>query len=85
MDCQDVLDQLADYLDPDAREDLSRAIEQHLSNCRDCRVEVDTIRKTVILYHRADNSRVVQIPVRVRQDLSAALASEYMREPGTRS
>jgi len=85
VDCQDVLDQLADYLDPDAREDLSRAIEQHLSNCRDCRVEVDTIRKTVILYHRADNSQVIQIPVRVRQELSTALASEYTREPGTRS
>jgi predicted anti-sigma-YlaC factor YlaD len=86
VDCQDVLDQLADYLDPDAREDLSRAIEQHLSNCRDCRVEVDTIRKTVILYHSADKGRVVQIPVRVRQELSAVLASEYTRsEPGTRS
>ena len=79
MDCQDVLDQLADYLDSEAREELSRAIEQHLSNCRDCRVEVDTLRKTILLYHQTDRSRALQIPVRVTQELNEALASEYAR------
>ena len=79
MDCQDVLDQLADYLDSDVREELSRAIEQHLTNCRDCRVEVDTLRKTILLYHQADRSRAVQIPIRLSRELSEALASEYSR------
>ena len=86
MDCQEVLDQLADFIDAETREELTRTIEEHLSNCRDCRVEVDTLRKTVILYHQADPSRVVKIPIRVSQELSTALASEYSRaEPGTRS
>jgi len=86
VDCQEVLDQLADYLDDEARADLTRAIEQHLGHCRDCRVEVDTLRQTVILYHSADKSRIAQIPVRVSQELSAVLASEYSRgEPGPRS
>ncbi len=79
MDCQDVLDRLADYLDSDTREELSRAIEQHLTHCRDCRVEVDTLRKTILLYHQADRGRALQIPVRVSKELSEALASEYTR------
>lgn len=86
VDCQEVLDQLADYLDSETREELSRAIEKHLSHCRDCRVEVDTLRKTILLYHQADTSRALQIPIRVTQELNAALASEYARGgPETRS
>lgn len=79
MDCQEVLDQLADYLDNETREELSRAIEKHLTNCRDCRVEVDTLRKTILLYHQADSTRALQIPIRVTESLNAALASEYAR------
>lgn len=86
VDCQEVLEQLADYLDNETREELSRAIEKHLSHCRDCRVEVDTLRKTILLYHQADTSRALQIPIRVTQELNAALASEYARGgPETRS
>src|SRR5437867_873789 len=55
VNCDEVLEQLADYLDEDARAELCRAIEAHLSRCRDCRVEVDTVRRTIVLY-QADRS-----------------------------
>ncbi len=78
MDCSEVLDQLADYLDADAREDLCRAIEEHLSHCHGCRVEVDSVRRTIVLY-QAD--REVELPSTVMNRLEAALAAEYRGGP----
>ncbi len=77
MDCQDVLDQLADYLDDDARTELCRQIEAHLAKCRNCQVEVDTVKKTIVLYQTGSR---VEVPVRVSAELQAALSREYRRE-----
>jgi len=74
VDCSEVLEQLADYLDEDARAELRRAIEDHLAHCRNCRVEVDTVRRTIVLY-QAD--REVKIPSAVMSKLEAALMREY--------
>ena len=79
MDCMDVLAQIGDYLDRDAQEELCKVIEQHLSNCRDCKFEYDTVRHTILLYHEADRAQRLEIPVRVNQQLTAALAAEYSR------
>lgn len=79
MDCNEVLEQLAEYLDSDARAELCRAIEEHLTHCRDCRIEVDTVRRTIVLY-QAD--REVPIPAPVMSSLESALAREY-RGTGT--
>ena len=76
MDCNDVLEQLADYLDDDAREELCRAIEAHLSRCRDCRLEVDTVRKTIVLYQV---DREVALPPSVFRSLEAVLTQEYRK------
>lgn len=76
MDCNEVLEQLAEYLDEDAREELCRAIEAHLTRCRDCRVEVDTVRKTIVLYQV---DRDVATPPTVTRGLEAALAKEYRK------
>lgn len=76
MDCNETLEQLADYLDDDARAELCRAIEEHLSRCKDCKLHVDTIRKTITLY-QAD--REVQLPATVSARLESALHQEYKR------
>jgi predicted anti-sigma-YlaC factor YlaD len=73
------LEQLGDYLDKDAREELCRAIEAHLDRCRDCRFEVDTIKQTIVLYQ---NDEAVDMPVTVRSSLQAALAKEYESPTG---
>jgi hypothetical protein len=78
LGCEEVLEQLSDYLDEDARAELCEAIEQHLSRCHDCQVEVDTIKKTILLY-QAD--RVTEMPVAVSGRLSAALAQAYRQSP----
>jgi anti-sigma factor (TIGR02949 family) len=48
--CQELLDQLSDYIDGELEASLCAEIEEHLSGCSDCRIMVDTMRKTIILY-----------------------------------
>jgi predicted anti-sigma-YlaC factor YlaD len=76
VDCNEVLDQLSDYVDAEARAELCRAIEDHLARCNGCKVYVDTVRKTILLYH-SDGPAVT--PVRVSAALQVALAREYGR------
>ncbi len=49
--CQHLLENLSNYLDGEAPEELCAEIERHLDGCDDCRVVVDTLRKTISLYH----------------------------------
>jgi anti-sigma factor RsiW len=74
--CKEVLDQLSEYVDDEARADLCREIEEHLARCGGCKVVVDTVRKTILLYH---NDGTAEIPVRVSAALERALAREYGR------
>lgn len=41
---------LSDQLDRQGRSRLCRRIEEHLRECPKCRMYVDTLRKTVVLY-----------------------------------
>ncbi len=82
MECEELLQQLADYLDEDARADLCREIEEHLGRCPNCQIYVDTIKKTIVLYQMDDPSKRLEVPVRVNARLKTALASEYARNPG---
>ena len=84
MDCNEVLQQLADYLDEDARADLCREIEMHLRHCHNCQLEVDTLKKTIILF-QSDGKKKVEIPARATERLSAALAREYTSEPAEKA
>ncbi|MCA9960160.1 MAG: zf-HC2 domain-containing protein [Anaerolineales bacterium] len=49
-ECRHLLDDLSLYLDGDASEAVCAEIEQHLSECDNCRVMVDTLSKTIYLY-----------------------------------
>ena len=76
MDCDEVLNQLSEYVDDEARAELCRAIEEHLALCRGCKIEVDTVRKTIMIYR---NDGPAETPVRVSAALQSALAREYRR------
>lgn len=49
--CQHLLANMSAYLDGEASAALCAEIERHLDGCDDCRVVVDTLRKTIALYH----------------------------------
>ena len=74
LTCQEVLDQLSDYLDEDARAELVEGVDLHLGNCPHCRVEVDTLKRTIEIYRRDEK---VAIPVKLSEKLQLALDQLY--------
>jgi len=61
--CQVLLGELSDYVDGELEAALCAELEAHLADCPDCRVMVDTFRKTIVLYRsqaRADLPADVQ-------------------------
>lgn len=68
--CKELLGQLSAYIDGELEAELCAQIEQHMAGCENCRIMVDTLRRTIILYKtqpRAD------VPARVHQELVKVL------------
>jgi len=78
VDCTEVMEQLFEYLDPEVREELRKAVDEHLHACHDCSYYVDTVRKTVVLF-QADVR--IELPMKATERLRAALAAEYATNP----
>jgi anti-sigma factor RsiW len=66
--CKSLLGSLSDYVDGDLGAELCREIEKHIAECEDCRIVVDTTRKTVDLVH-ASNYPQIDLPDEVRYRL----------------
>ncbi len=71
MNCKKVILELTSF-----RIDL----EQHLARCSDCRVVVDTTRKTIQIFC---NSEPVPLPEDVRKRLHTALLERFRRNSKT--
>ena len=77
--CRRLLDSLSEYIDGELGELLCQEIEEHLAECENCRVVVDTLRKTVYLYHAT--SEQPEMPVDVRERLFKRLdLEEYLHK-----
>jgi hypothetical protein len=64
-------------VDGTAQEELCRELERHLADCDNCRVVVDTLKKTVYLYQ---SNTDVDLPVAVRERLFKRLnLDEYIK------
>jgi anti-sigma factor RsiW len=66
-----------DYLDGALDPRLVAELERHLKDCDDCRIVVDTTRKTVELYC---NSEPLTLPPDVHDRLQRALAQRMERD-----
>ncbi len=65
--CQTLLGSLSDYIDGTLSEELCEEINRHISECQNCHIVVDTMRKTIFLYQEsAANSDKVPGIVRER-------------------
>lgn len=78
LNCQEVLDQLSDYLEADVAAELRTQIESHLNGCRHCHLEVDSLQTTIQLYRLDDP---VGVPIALSDRLRSALQAVY-RESG---
>lgn len=65
--CRHLLSSLSDYVDGDLGVEICAEIERHLEGCDNCRIVVDSLRKTVYLYRVTAQSP--DLPDDVRQRL----------------
>ena len=65
--CKQLLGNLSEYIDGDLQAELCAQIEAHLKDCDNCRVVINTLRKTVELYEQTADP--VGLPDAVRERL----------------
>ena len=70
MLCKEMLGKLSDYIDGELEAELCAQIEHHVAECTNCNIVVDTLRRTVTLYHDHGHE---PLPEDVKQRLLGAL------------
>jgi anti-sigma factor (TIGR02949 family) len=76
--CQHLLDSLSEYVDGTLDQSSCNEIERHLGDCEDCQVVVNTLEKTVYLYHKTAEPQ--DVPQEVKQRLYKKLDLEGFLE-----
>ena len=76
MNCRGLIQEISAYLDGELNPDLLADIEIHLERCKDCRLIVDTTRKTIEIYYSA---QPLPLPTDVRERLHQALVKRLNR------
>jgi len=73
--CQQLLADLSAYVEGEASTAVCATLEQHLAHCENCRVVVDTLRKTISLYQQLPQP---DLPSGARDRLIARLEIEQI-------
>jgi len=81
--CEGLLGSLSDYVDGELGAELCRQIEKHIAECEDCRIVVDTTRKTIDLVH-ASNDPQTDLPDEVRNRLFKRLNLDDYLKPAVK-
>jgi predicted anti-sigma-YlaC factor YlaD len=76
VNCRSIVKELSNYLDESLDSTLKATIEKHLEHCEDCRVVVDTTKKTIQIFC---NSEPAPLPEDTRQRLREALVKHLRR------
>lgn len=73
--CSQLLGSLSEYIDGDLQAEICAQIEEHIKECDNCRIVVNTLQKTVELYEHTSNEPV-ELPRAVRERLFLKLNLE---------
>ena len=76
MNCKGVIRELSEYLDGNLDPALEKELHRHLEHCEDCRLVVDTTRKTIKIYCTTEP---LPLPAGVRDRLDLALAEKLKK------
>jgi predicted anti-sigma-YlaC factor YlaD len=78
--CKHLLGSISGYIDGDLPPEVCALLEEHLKGCRNCRVVVDSLKKTVELYHQTAGP--ADLPSDVRERLLYRLdLTDSMEKP----
>jgi anti-sigma factor RsiW len=64
--CRYLLSSLSEYVDGELSDDLCLELERHMEGCQDCQIVVNTLHKTVELYHQTAEPPDIPSDVRDR-------------------
>jgi anti-sigma factor (TIGR02949 family) len=78
--CKQLMGSLSEYIDGELQAEMCAKIEEHLQGCDNCRIVVDTLRKTVELYKQSSGQNDLPDGVRERLFLKLALADFLKNE-----
>ena len=78
-ECKQLLSSLSEYIDGALQAELCARIEEHLKDCEDCGIVVNTLRKTVELYEQQEPSEALPDAVRERLFVKLDLG-EYLKK-----
>jgi len=66
-ECHKLLGQISDLIDGDLSPNLCVELEEHLKECQNCRIVLNTTKRTIELYHDADQQ--VEFPIGSKERL----------------
>jgi len=69
--CSQLLHEMSDYIDGQLQVELCAELERHIQTCENCRVVVNTLRKTIELYEQV--TPPAELPDAVRERLFTRL------------
>jgi hypothetical protein len=81
MKCEELLSGLNDYVDGKTQSALCQALAEHLADCDPCRIVVDNIRHTILLYRAGQQ---VELPPGVHERLCDLLRQRWFVQPLSR-
>ena len=74
-ECSRVLTHLNDYIDHELSPELCQELEEHLANCENCRVVLDTLNQTLYFVNQLQTTPV-SLPAEVEYRLFAVMHLE---------
>lgn len=77
--CPDYLRELNDYLDGTLDPKLCQEIDEHLGECENCRIMIDTLRQTAKLCREG---KEVQLPQALEAKLNDLLKARWQKKFG---
>jgi anti-sigma factor RsiW len=80
MKCKEIFDKLSDYIDKELDDHLCEEIESHVKDCEPCVAFINTLRKTVELFHTTAKDGTSSIPTPVSNNLMDFLKKELASE-----
>jgi anti-sigma factor (TIGR02949 family) len=76
--CKEFVDTISSYVDGDLSEELCAELDKHLSECDNCRIVVNTLKKTIDIYHQQAERE--KVPDDVKERLFYRLNIEQFRK-----
>jgi len=80
--CEKFLGELSDYVDGEIDPELCAEIEEHLCECENCRIMVDTLKKTVKL---CCGEKCEELPKKLDKKLNNMLREKWEKKFSDRS